>query len=86
MNDNVISEGGGGWWRNEPGCGRHPKPTRNRCAQPRRCEMLGRTFSALLIRHTVFGGRGRFQIPSMPLTTDFQFVTSLFNSVRRTVM
>ena len=41
------------------------------------------TVSELLIRRTVFGGRGRFRIPSMPLTAEFQFVTSLSDSLRR---
>jgi hypothetical protein len=36
--------------------------------------------------HTFFGGRGRFRIPSMPLTAEFQFVTSLYDSVHRTAM
>jgi hypothetical protein len=44
------------------------------------------THSELLIRLTIFGGRGRFQIPSILLAAEFQIVTSLYGSVRRTGM
>jgi hypothetical protein len=52
----------------------------------RRGGVPGRTDSQLLIRRTVFGGRGRFRIPPMALTAEVQFVTSLYDSARRTVM
>jgi hypothetical protein len=45
-----------------------------------------RTDSELLSRHTVFGWRGRFLKPSMPLTAEFQFVTPLYDSVQRSKM
>jgi hypothetical protein len=47
---------------------------------------LGSGDSELLIRRPVFGGRGRFPIPSMALTAEFRFVTSLYDSARRAGM
>ena len=44
------------------------------------------TYSELLIRHTVFGGRGEFLVPSDGLTAEKQLVVHFLDSARQAEM
>jgi hypothetical protein len=79
MNENVIIE---------PCPNRQIRPTPHTLGgegipnHHRRYRGPGQTDSELLIGRTVFGGRGDSRYPPRRLTTEFQFVASLYGSPR----